>query len=338
MKRNVLLGLSLAVIVGCQGLRCRHRDDCNQPCAVRAPQGPIPVTQGMVQPPVFPPGSAPGGVPAGAPGFAAPTNPQGSPSFPTAPAGPAVQGFNPPANGNSNFPTAPQQAPPVPQFPQPGAAAPQNNPSGVQPVEARTVVPLQERVLLSPPVPIETDEPKSGDRKFYPPTNDKNNPPQPRPEAPFPVGIPQYAAVKEGVAAGLRPAGTEGVDWLKSKSYRTVVHLRLPGEKDDADREAIEKLGMKFVSMEVSPNLLTRESVDEFLRIVRDRESQPTFIYDRDGALAGGLWYLWYRLGEGISEDAARIRARGLGLREDREGAHRDMWQSAQRYLNDLQR
>jgi hypothetical protein len=69
---------------------------------------------------------------------------------------------------------------------------------------------------------------------------------------------------------------------------------------------------------------------------VRDPQQLPVFVYDRDGALAGGLWYLWFRLVEESPDDVARIRARSLGLREDREGAHRDMWQSVQRYIAEV--
>ena len=36
-----------------------------------------------------------------------------------------------------------------------------------------------------------------------------------------------------------------------------------------------------------------------------------------------------------VPDDAARIRAAGLGLREDRDGAFRDMWLAVQKYLSE---
>jgi protein tyrosine phosphatase (PTP) superfamily phosphohydrolase (DUF442 family) len=110
------------------------------------------------------------------------------------------------------------------------------------------------------------------------------------------------------------------------------VHIRLPGEDDEADRKQAEDRGLMYVSIEISPVLVTKDAVEEFFKIVRDQENQPIFVHDRDGALAGGLWYLYFRLAEQDDDEVARIRARGAGLREDREGAHREMWQSVQRY------
>ncbi len=92
---------------------------------------------------------------------------------------------------------------------------------------------------------------------------------------------------------------------------------------------------MKYVSLDVSPRTLTKETTQTFNRAVRDIPGQPVFIYDRDGALAGGLWYLYFRTAEQCSDDVARIRAGSLGLREDRDGHHRDMWLAVQKFLND---
>jgi protein tyrosine phosphatase (PTP) superfamily phosphohydrolase (DUF442 family) len=206
------------------------------------------------------------------------------------------------------------------------------------PAEARTPNSFEGRVLLAPPEPISGDtNSKETQQKLYPPqaSADSGKEP-PLSSTALPVGIPQFAHVTPKISAGLRPALDDGLGWLQTNKYRTVVHIRLPGEKDDADREHAEKHGLKYSSFEVSPNLLAKETVDEFFKLLRDPEQQPVFVYDRDGALTGGLWYLWFRLVEEAPADVARIRARSLGLREDREGAHRDMWQTAQKYLNDL--
>jgi protein tyrosine phosphatase (PTP) superfamily phosphohydrolase (DUF442 family) len=208
-----------------------------------------------------------------------------------------------------------------------GAGAAGKIESNWQPAEARS--PFEGRVLLSPPEP---DDSKDTQKRAYPPQVEAGK----QPSAPLPVGIAQFAQVSPKISSGLRPAFDEGLEWLKSNNYRTVVHLRLPGENDDADRKEVEKRGLKYASLEVSPNLLTKETVDEFVKLVRDPQQLPVFVYDRDGALAGGLWYLWFRLVEESPDDVARIRARSLGLREDREGAHRDMWQSVQRYIAEV--
>jgi protein tyrosine phosphatase (PTP) superfamily phosphohydrolase (DUF442 family) len=147
--------------------------------------------------------------------------------------------------------------------------------------------------------------------------------------------VPQFAMVQDRVATGLRPMLDDGLDWLQAKGYRTVLHIRRPGEDDSADRRQVEKRGMTYLSLEVSPQSLSRQVVDHFNALVSDTARYPLFVYDRDGSLAGGLWYLHFRTAEQASDEAARIRAGRLGLREDGDTAQRDMWLAVQRFLSD---
>jgi hypothetical protein len=73
--------------------------------------------------------------------------------------------------------------------------------------------------------------------------------------------------------------------------------------------------------------------VDAFAKLVSDPATQPLFVYDADGSLSGGLWYLYFRRVERLTDEAARLRATRLGLREGVDGPHRDMWLSIQRLL-----
>jgi protein tyrosine phosphatase (PTP) superfamily phosphohydrolase (DUF442 family) len=133
----------------------------------------------------------------------------------------------------------------------------------------------------------------------------------------LPVGIPQFAMARDKVAAGLKPMLEDGLDWLKANGYRTVLHVRLPGEDDSADRKQVEKRGMTYLSLEVSPQILSKAVVDGFNRIVADANTYPLFVYDKDGTLAGALWYLHFRTAGSESDTAARARAARLGLKED---------------------
>ena len=83
-----------------------------------------------------------------------------------------------------------------------------------------------------------------------------------RPPAPFDELKP---VLKKSIAAGR----LDGLDWLQTNGYRTVLHLRQPGEDDSADRRQIEKRGLKYLSLELSPQTLTQGVLDEFNRLVR---------------------------------------------------------------------
>ena len=98
-----------------------------------------------------------------------------------------------------------------------------------------------------------------------------------------------------------------------------------------------------FRGIQSLPSVLFRISADDtprpaphlFNRAVNDAAGYPLFVYDRDGSLAGALWYLYFRTAEHLGDDAARVRAAALGLREDRDGAHREMWLAVQRFLSE---
>jgi protein tyrosine phosphatase (PTP) superfamily phosphohydrolase (DUF442 family) len=158
-------------------------------------------------------------------------------------------------------------------------------------------------------------------------------PQEPSPTPSLPVGIPQFAVAREEVASGLKPL-LDGLDWLRTNGYRTVLHIRQPGEDDTADRRQIEKLGLKYLSLEVSPQTLSKNIVNEFNRLVADSASHPLFVYDQDGTLSGGLWYLHFRTAGQESDEVARLKAARLGLREDATDGHRAMWLAIQKYLS----
>jgi len=89
---------------------------------------------------------------------------------------------------------------------------------------------------------------------------------------------------------------------------------------------------LSFTSLEISPATLTAKTVDDFARLVSDSVTQPLFIYDADGSLAGGLWYLYFRKVEKLTDEAARLRAARLGLKET-DGPQREMWLAVQKLL-----
>ncbi len=74
---------------------------------------------------------------------------------------------------------------------------------------------------------------------------------------------------------------------------------------------------MKYLSLEVAPQTLSQTTVDQFNRLVSDPLNYPLFVYDKDGSLAGGLWYLYFRTVERTTDSEARKRAQRLGLRDD---------------------
>jgi protein tyrosine phosphatase (PTP) superfamily phosphohydrolase (DUF442 family) len=136
------------------------------------------------------------------------------------------------------------------------------------------------------------------------------------------------------VTSGLKPT-LEGLDWLKANGYRAVLRLREPGEDDAADRRQIEGLGLKYLSLEVSPLTLTKAVLEDFSRQVSDKANRPLFVYDKNGVTAGGLWYLYFRTADHETDEVARLKAARLGLKENQDGEARDMWAAVQKLLSE---
>jgi hypothetical protein len=150
----------------------------------------------------------------------------------------------------------------------------------------------------------------------------------------LPVGIPQFALARENLASGLKPS-IDGLDWLKDNGYKTVLHIVAPGEDDSADEKQVTKRGLKYLRLEASPQTLSKTTVEGFGRLVSDSKNLPLFVYDKDGKVAGGLWYLFFKTVEKDSDEAARIKAARLGLNEDPRGEHQTMWLAIQKYLSE---
>jgi protein tyrosine phosphatase (PTP) superfamily phosphohydrolase (DUF442 family) len=154
-------------------------------------------------------------------------------------------------------------------------------------------------------------------------------------ETPTPIDIPGYAIARPNVATGLRPF-PEGIDWLAARGFKTVLHLRSPGEDNNAARRQFEKKGMRYLTLEVSPARLDEEMLKQFNRLVTDTANHPLFVYDRDGSVTGGLWYLHYRVYLKQADEKARAEAQRLGLRFDDDVEHKTMWLAVQALLKKL--
>ena len=138
------------------------------------------------------------------------------------------------------------------------------------------------------------------------------------------------------VSAGLRPFELEDFKWLRKKGYRALLHLRDPDkDKDDVVAPRIcDKQGMVYRDLPVSAKTLTAKAYDEFVQLVNDTNNYPLYVYDRDGTVAGGLWYLYFRLEKNEDDATAKARAKRLGLDfESDQKEHKDVVLAVQTVL-----
>jgi protein tyrosine phosphatase (PTP) superfamily phosphohydrolase (DUF442 family) len=148
------------------------------------------------------------------------------------------------------------------------------------------------------------------------------------------VEIPGFTIVREQVASGRKPF-SEGFDYLKRNGYAAVLYMHEPGEDYSADKREAEQRGLKYFTIDVSAKTLGRPVVEQFNRLVGEAGNRPLFVYDRNGQLAGALWYLHFRTVEQMSDEAAREKATALGLKTQKENLNQPLWLAIQKYLSE---
>ncbi|MGH7169470.1 MAG: fused DSP-PTPase phosphatase/NAD kinase-like protein, partial [Gemmataceae bacterium] len=268
-----------------------------------------------------------------------PMPPRFSPNTTPVVPGPPAPAVMAPPPGSLPAPPAQGAPPPGSAYPPPGAAIQQNgyNPPGPPTSSAPSGV--APSVYLEQPEPVAPEPAKPMPNNTAPPRETRPYTPQ-TPEPPparddhaaspaLPVDIPQFAMVKPNIASGQEPFA-EGVPWLKSHGYRTVLHIQAPGADDSAARRRFEQSGLRYLRLEVSPRTLSKDIVDQFNRLVADANNLPLFVYDKDSSLAGALWYLHFRLVDRATDEKAREDAEHLGFKKDRGDAHLNMWLAVQ--------
>jgi tyrosine-protein phosphatase SIW14 len=132
------------------------------------------------------------------------------------------------------------------------------------------------------------------------------------------VELPRFAEVDKGVYRGGQPT-EEGFKRLQQMGVRTIVNLRV----DNAEKEIVESLGMKYVHIPI-PNPFfgrlwkrIRESdLDAALGALTDAANHPVFIHCQRGADRTGVMIAFYRIAvQKWSADRAYKEAREIGMR-----------------------
>lgn len=281
--------------------------------------------------------------PAPAPG---PTVEQGAATFTP----PSANDSPPPPPASVRQPANPQVAEPPPGPPEtrqpPPAATPLDNnrqppPASIPSADAedlpKSSAPSANGSTGEPPVSNSDDGSKDQTRKEPPVASvpGKSDPTKsPDGDTPLAIDLPGYTVAMTGVATGLKPF-PDGISWLSSKGYKTAMQLKSAGEDTSATQKLFEQKGLTFTSLEASPARLSKETYQQFVRVVKDSSRHPLFVFDKDGSAIGGLWYLYNRVELGKSDEAARSEAERVGLRND-DSEHKAMWLAVQKLLPTL--
>lgn len=126
-------------------------------------------------------------------------------------------------------------------------------------------------------------------------------------------GIPGATQPEEGLLMGGQPTAKQLKAAAKA-GYKTVIDLRPLSEDHGFDEEkAARKAKLEYTNIAVTPDTLDAPTIKYFLTVLSNAE-RPALIHCSSGNRAGGLYYAWLVLEQGMPEDQALAQARAVGL------------------------
>jgi uncharacterized protein (TIGR01244 family) len=126
--------------------------------------------------------------------------------------------------------------------------------------------------------------------------------------------IREFLQVTTDVCTGGQPR-LEQFAALKARGVKVVLNLRTPGEhRADAERQAVEAAGLRYINIPVVYTSPRNEQVDEFLKITDDPGNRPIFIHCTAAIRVGAFWLIRRVVRDKWTWDAALAEARKVGL------------------------
>ena len=110
--------------------------------------------------------------------------------------------------------------------------------------------------------------------------------------------IANYGVVTPTISRGAQPS-LKGFKWLKDVGVKTIVNLRDGDDDIENERQIVESLGLKYVSIPMSAfKKMTNAHVDKFLAVAKNSENEPVFVHCRQGRDRTGAILAAYRVKE----------------------------------------
>ena len=127
--------------------------------------------------------------------------------------------------------------------------------------------------------------------------------------------VPHILCVDERIATGGQPTDSAFAK-LAANGYRAVLSLRTASEGIDLkhEQEAVEKAGMRYVSVPVVSSAPKPEMVDQFIAAVKNKDNQPMLIHCGSANRVGAFWMIYRVVDQSWSEEKALEEAIKIGL------------------------
>jgi uncharacterized protein (TIGR01244 family) len=127
--------------------------------------------------------------------------------------------------------------------------------------------------------------------------------------------VPKILCVSQDFATSGQPK-EEAFAKLSANGFRSVLSLRTDAEGVDLKREQelVEKSAMKYFNVPVIGSAPKVESVEAFIKIVKDQSNHPMLIHCGSANRVGGFWMIYRVLEQGWTPEKALEEATQIGL------------------------
>ncbi len=110
------------------------------------------------------------------------------------------------------------------------------------------------------------------------------------------AGVPNFQTVNDHIYRGGQPTA-EGFKSLAKLGTKTIVDLRGPGERNQAEEKIVESLGMRYVNVPMKGmQAPTDQQMVKLLALLDDPSAAPVFIHCRRGSDRTGTVIACYRI------------------------------------------
>jgi uncharacterized protein (TIGR01244 family) len=127
--------------------------------------------------------------------------------------------------------------------------------------------------------------------------------------------VPKILCVNEAFATAGQPK-EEAFAKLAANGFRAVLNLRTDAEGVDLKREQelVEKAGMKYYNVPVVGSAPKVESVEAFVKVVKDNANHPMLIHCGSANRVGAFWMIYRVVDQNWPEEKALEEAKQIGL------------------------
>ena len=128
-------------------------------------------------------------------------------------------------------------------------------------------------------------------------------------------GIANYKRLSAGLAAAGAPSA-EAALRLKALGFKTVIDLRTDGEGTAEEKAAVEKQGLRYVSVPMTPATFSLDDARTVAKVLDDPEAGPVLLHCGSSNRVGAVYGVVQALkGKTLAE--AEAAARDAGLRSE---------------------